>query len=243
MSDNYKCFVARIDKTIPIEKADNIHIALVLGEQVIVSKEWKEGKVGLFFTSDTQLSHDFLSYNNLYRDKEKNQNKDKAGFFEDNRRVRCQPFLGVKSEGFFCETSALSYLTSDVSGLKVGDQFNEFNGQEVCKKYLNEKTLKKLNNLQKKKTKIVDTPMFHKHVDTAQFKHLVDKIQVGDILSFHSKRHGSSQRASYTKVLREPKTWVEKLKDKFGVFQRESWEYLVGTRNVVLYEDQYDKEG
>lgn len=243
MSDNYKCFVAKIDKTVTIDKADNIHLALVLGEQVIVSKDWGKGKVGLFFTSDTQLSHDFLFNNNLYRDSIKNKDNTKKGFFDDNRRVRCQPFLGVRSEGFFCGVEALSYLTSDTSKLKVGDQFNEYLGTEVCKKYMNERTLNKLNKLQKKKTEIVETPMFHKHVDTAQFKHLVDKIEVGDILNFHSKRHGTSQRLSYSKVIRKPKTLVEKIKDRFGKFKRESWEYLVGTRNVVLYEDQYDKQG
>lgn len=200
--DNYKCFVAKIDKTIPIEKADNIHIALVMGEQVIVSKNWTEGKEGLFFTSDTQLSPEFLSYNNLYRNKEKNKDKEKSGFFEDNGRVRCQPFLGVKSEGFFCEKEALVWCgENQYMDLNVGDQFNELNGFPVCKKYLNEKTLKKLNsNNNKKKTKIVETPMFHKHVDTAQFKHLVDKIEKGDILSFHSKRHGCFHHASKVRM-------------------------------------------
>lgn len=240
---NYKAIVAKIDSVVEITGADRIHTAYVLGEQVVVSKEWGVDKVGLFFPADTQLSEDFLSNNNLFRNSIKNKDNTKKGFFEDNRRVRCQPFLKVRSEGFFCEISALSYITSDLSKFKVGDQFDELDGTKLCNKYLNEKTLRKLNNVQKKKTKIVETPMFNKHVDTEQFKYYVDKIKKGDLLSFHAKVHGTSARYSYSKVLREPKTFIEKVKDFFGIFKKESWEYLTGTRNVVLYEDQYDKEG
>lgn len=240
---NYKAIVAKIDSVVEISGADRIHTAYVLGEQVVVSKEWQVGKVGLFFPADTQLSEDFLSNNNLFRRSEKNKDQEKKGFFEDNRRVRCQPFLKVRSEGFFCELSALQYLTSNTEQLKVGDQFDELNKTKICNKYLNDKTLRKLNNIQKKKTKIVETPMFNKHVDTKQFKYYVDKIKEGDLLSFHAKVHGTSARYSYSKVLREPKSLVEKVKNCFGLFKKESWEYLTGTRNVVLYEDQYDKEG
>lgn len=240
---NYKAIVAKIDKVVDIEGADSIHTAFVLGEQVVVAKDWGVGKVGLFFPADTQLSEEFLSNNNLFRHTQKNKDDTKKGFFEDNRRVRCQPFLKVRSEGFFCGLSALAYLTSNTEQFKVGDQFDEFKKTKICNKYLNEKTLRKLNNVQKKKTKIVETPMFNKHMDTEQFKYYVDKIKKGDLLSFHAKVHGTSARYSYSKVVKQPQTFVEKMKNFFGVFKKESWEYLTGTRNVVLYEDQYDKEG
>jgi hypothetical protein len=93
---NYSAFIAKIDRVEPIEKADKIHVAYVLVEPVIVSKEWGVGKVGVFFAPDTQLSVEFCANNNLYRDAEKNSDKTKKGFFENNRRVRAQPFLGIK---------------------------------------------------------------------------------------------------------------------------------------------------
>lgn len=237
-----KAIIAEIQRTVPIEGADRIHTAFVLGQQVVVSKDWFEGMLGVFFEPDTQLSEEFCKFNNLYRHSHLNADQEKKGFFEDNRRVRCQPFLKVKSEGFFTTIDSLAF-TNHNTYFNVGDQFSELKGVEVCKKYISPKTLKAMNNAQKKKTKTQEAPMFHKHVDTDQFAYYVDKIPAGALLSFHHKVHGTSGRYSHSKVIRQPQTFWDKLKDKLGVFERERWEYLVGTRNVVLYEEQYDKEG
>ena len=240
----YKGIIAKIDRTVDIVGADRIHTAYVLGEQVVVSKEWKEGKIGLFFPADTQLSEEFCSFNNLFRHSEKNKDPEKKGFFDDNRRVRCQPFLKVRSEGFFCEVDALLYCGNNSHlDLQLNDQVDELNGYKICEKYISPQTRKAMNNIQKKKTKTVETPMFHKHVDTEQFKYYVDKIESGDLLHFHAKVHGTSARYSYSKVITEPKTLKDKLLNLLGLYDNTSWKYLTGTRNVVLHEDQYEKEG
>lgn len=239
----HKAIVAQIDKVQEIPGADKIQTAFVLGQQVVVSKEWSVGFVGIFFQPDLQLSEEFCHWNNLYRKSDKNWNTDLKGFFEDNRRVRCQPFLKVKSEGFFTTLDSVSWATDGWFALNVGDQFDELNGNKICQKYISEKTRKAMSNVQKKKTKVIDTPMFHKHVDTDQFRYYVGNIPKGALLSFHHKVHGTSGRYAYTKVVRAPKTIKEKVLDFFGRFPRESWDYVVGTRNVTLYSDQYDKEG
>lgn len=243
----YKAIIAKIDRVTPIPGADKIHTAFVLGEQIVVSKSWGVGKVGLFFPADCQLSKDFCSENNLYRDSTLNKDKDAKGFFDRNRKVRCQPFLKVKSEGFFCELSSLSYLDSEGicpwEDLGVGYKLDSLNGAEFCRKFVSEQTKKKMNNVQKHKTKTKATPMFNKHVNTEQLKYCVNSIQEGALVSIHAKVHGTSARYSYSTVTRTPQNWLDKLKDKFGLFKRTSDEYLVGTRNVVLHEDQYGKEG
>jgi hypothetical protein len=126
--------------------------------------------------------------------------------------------------------------------LTVGDSFTEIRGYKVCEKYLSPQTLKVLNTVQKKKTKVQQTPMFHKHTDTKQFKHYANLIPKGALLGFHAKIHGTSSRNSYSKVIISPRTLWDKTKDFFGLFERESYQYLTGTRNVVLFDDQY-KEG
>lgn len=240
---NYKAMIAKIDRVVPIEGAERIQTAYVLGEQVVVSKELPVGYVGVFFPADTQLSEDFCKNNNLFRKSEMNKDTTKTGFFDANRKVRCQPFMKVRSEGYFCGIESLAYLTSNLDQFKVGDSFDQHQGTKICNKFISEKTRKAMNNIQKKKTKVVETPMFHKHVDTDQFKYSIGKIKEGDLLSFHAKVHGTSGRYSYSKVIRKPVSVVDKIKDLFGLYNPEKWEYLVGTRNVVLYEDQYDKEG
>src|SRR5690606_38779262 len=102
----HKIIVAKIDRVIEIPGANTIQEAVVLGEHIVVSKDISVGDVGLFCPVDLQLSEQFCYENNLFRDKEKNKDTSKAGFFENTRRVRAQPFLKVKSCGLFMPLSS-----------------------------------------------------------------------------------------------------------------------------------------
>ncbi len=127
----HKAFIAKIDKVQDIPNADRIHIAYVLGESVVVSKDWGVGKVGVFFQEGLQLSEEFCSENNLFRHSNKNKDNTKKGFFDDNRRVRAQPFLKQKSEGFFTTVESLSYTGVDLDSFKVSDSFDKLEGKEI----------------------------------------------------------------------------------------------------------------
>lgn len=237
---SYKAIIAKIDRVIPIEGADRIHTAVVFGEHVITTKEWNVGKVGIFFPVDTRLSHDFCKHNNLYRDSEKNLDTKKTGFFDDNRRVRAQPFMKVKSEGFFCEISALDYIRSKSIPTKIGSQFDEIERVKICEKYISPKTQKQLNEKNNKKKVQIDVPNFSKHVDTDQFKHNVHKIEKGSLISIHSKKHGTSFRCSNTKVIKKPKNFFHKLLMNIGILKKEEYSFLAGSRNVILHEEKHN---
>lgn len=242
---NYKAIIAKIDRVTPIPNADRIHLATVLGENVIVSKEWDVGHVGVLFVAGTQLSETFCSNNNLFRDAEKNVDKEKKGFFEPSRRVRCQPMLGVRSEAFFADLSSLAFA-GDITTLKLNDSFEFFNGVKICNKYLNEKTLRAIGNSNTKARKKDTTPLFKEHVETAQFKQALQAIQKGDLISIQAKVHGTSQRVAYTKVMNVLPRWKEVINNvvkRFGLnplFAESRMDYVVGTRRVVLSEG---KEG
>jgi hypothetical protein len=249
---SYTAFITKVQSTISIEGADKIQTAMVLGNQVVVSKEVKVGELGVFFPADCQLSHAFCHHNNLYRDVTKNVNQEKAGFFETNRRVRCQPFLKVKSEGYFCGIEAFDYIyqtqaktTVEKDYLQDGKSFDKISDEEICQKYISEKTKVKMTNQAKsgKKVKVIETPLFSKHIDTDQFDYYVNKIPSGALLSFHAKIHGTSARMSYTKIVKKPDTIIEKVLNKFGLFKDTTWEYVVGSRNVTFYENDTDKGG
>jgi hypothetical protein len=241
---SYKAFITKVQKVIPIQGADNIQSAIVLGNQVVVGKAVKVGDLGLFFPADCQLSEDFCKYNNLYRDSSKNIEPLKQGFFDSNRRVRCQPFMKVKSEGYFCGLESLD-IFDKLLEFKDGQSFDKIGDSEVCRKYISLQTQRKLNNQAKngKKIKAIETPLFSKHVDTDQFDYYVNKVPTGALLSFHAKVHGTSARMSHTKVVKQPHSLLEKVLNHFNMFKAESWEYIVGTRNVTLYEHETDKEG
>lgn len=242
----YKAMISKIDQVRPIEGADRIHVATVLGEQVIVSKEWNVGHVGVFFPPDTQLSEEYCKENNLFRDSSKNSDTNRKGFFDDNRRVRAQPFLGQRSEGFFAELDSLAFTGTDIRKLKIGESFDVINGHNIATKYISEKTRKAMRNASgKKKERVIETPMFKQHVDTAQFKYEAGNIPPGSLITLQAKVHGTSARYSYSLVRENVTGWRKVVNNIFGeVFKPvESWQYLVGTRRVTLFEKDTDKEG
>lgn len=194
---NYQAIIAKIDKVITIPNANTIQEGKVLGESVIISNELQEGFVGVYFCAGTQLQSEYCIQNNLYRDSEKNSDKTKTGFFDDNRRVRAQPFMKVKSEGYFAPLESLSNIGIDISKLRVGDSFEEIQGISVCKKYINPKARKENTNKKLKKKR--DVPNFTEHVDTSQYKYKKQNIEEGDLISIQSKIHGCFP--SYQKLL------------------------------------------
>lgn len=186
----HKCIVAKVSEVVEIPGADRIHVAKVLGEDCIVSKEVGVGFEGLLFPADLQLSEEFCHENNLNRSSDLNKDKEKKGFFEKSRRVRVQPFLKVKSTAFFCGKESVAFTGTNLDELKLGVQFDELNGKKICQKYVSEETKVAKGNKQTQQAKKNYAPLFDKHVDSEQFKHYAHTIPKGALLSFHSKKHG-----------------------------------------------------
>lgn len=237
----HKAIVAQITEVMAIPGADRIHVARVLGENVIVSKEWGVGHIGILFPVGVCLSEEYCRENNLFRHAHLNRDNTKTGFFEDEGRVRAQPFLKVKSEGYFTSLDSMAYLNHS-ENMTLGFQFDHLNGKKICEKWMNKETLAKLARVgNQPKKKKATTPFFAKHVDSDQFKHFASAIPVGSLLSFHAKVHGTSARMAYTKVEKEL-TGFQKFVNKFAsVFPESVYDYVVGTRNVVITDSA--KEG
>ena len=109
-NNDYCATVVAIKTKVQLPKCDNVVAAMIFGNSVIVGKDTPEGEVGLFFPVETQLSHEFLSKNNLYRHQELNADQEKKGYFEDSRRIRAVKFRGYPSEGFFIPIESLTNL-------------------------------------------------------------------------------------------------------------------------------------
>lgn len=73
---NYCATVVKVEKLVQLENCNNVQAAIIMGNQIIVSKEVKIGDIGLFFPVEVQLSKEYLSENNLYRKKELNSDND-----------------------------------------------------------------------------------------------------------------------------------------------------------------------
>jgi hypothetical protein len=237
--------VAKIDAVSAIPNADRIQTAHVLGVQVIVNKDAKVGDVGILFDGELQLSEEYCHNNNLFRDKEKNIDKEKSGFFEENRRVRVQKFLKVKSEGLFMPLESVDFTGYDGFKLSLGDTFNDLNGIKICEKYISVKTRAFLNSSKnkQKKIKVVEAPLFKEHVDSEQLTYYIDSIPVGSLITIEHKWHGTSGRVTYTKTSRHLSKWKQWVNKRLPIFKNEQWEYLAGSRRVVLFPENSDKVG
>lgn len=234
----HKCIIAKISAVEEIPGADKIHVAIVLGEKVVVAKEWGVDHIGVFFPVDVQLSEEYCRENNLFRDATKNKDNTKKGFFESNRRVRAQPFLGVKSEGYFAAFESIAYTGVKVGGgwpqFTQGYEFDELNGHKICQKYFSEQTKVAKVSGAAKQAKKNYAPLFEKHVDSEQFKHYAEKIPAGALLHFHSKKHGTSFRVAKTKVSVDLPWWKLLMNKVHPIFPDWKWGNVVGTRNIVL---------
>lgn len=218
----------------PDPEVHSLAVGYVCEETVIVSKDTKDGELGLYFPCELQLSEAFTKANDLIRRKDEHGNT-AGGMFDENRRVRVQKFRGVKSNGFWCQLSYLSTF-GDTSALKEGDKLAEFKKVPICQKYFSKKH-NEHKNKQKQPEKKKTVCVFPEHKDTEQFKSNVNKFKEGDKIVITLKMEGTSQRVARNLEFREPRWW-EKIVSKFTKLDLSRMVNLNGTRHVTLnYKD------
>lgn len=232
---SYKAIIVELRAVRRHENADNLDLATVCGNQVVIGKGHKDGDVGVYFDTDGVLTSTFASALNLYRKGEFNKNKKQTGMFDDNLRIRAQKFRGEKSEGFWLP------LTTVVKEFKmvpteVGAEFDMIGKELICQKYINPRTLKKQGTM--KSSKKIKNEMFHEHFSTAQFGRNEFMIGLDDQVVVTEKLHGTSQRVANVKIQPEPK-WYQKI---FGITPAPVWEDMIGTRRVILDKKKLEED-
>lgn len=232
----YGAYVVTIH-TAPHPNADRLALGTVAGYQVVVGKDTPNGSLGLFFTSDLQLSEEYATANDLVRRKDADGNA-AGGFFDPNRKVRAQRFRGERSDGYFASLDSLSFIEGfNPTTLTPGTLITEINGVPICKKYVNPHTARRLANQQSRKQP-KGHPWFLEHVDTQQFGYNYDKIPSGSLVSLTLKVHGTSQRSAA--FIETPKpTFFQRLFRRTPAPQRRE---MIGTRRVVLQDTISDND-
>lgn len=241
-NQNYSAIVVELKHFVELENCDNVKAAIIMGNHVIVSKDAKEGDIGVYFPIETQLSHEFVSNNNLYRHSQYNVDENKKGYFEDNRRVRCVKFRGNKSEGLFMPLDSLKFVLGDkINELNVGDEFDELEGINICKKYVIKKkqsnpTSKKNKGKKPKESKIIDN-QFRFHDDTVMLYRNLDKINLNDYISISYKMHGTSSISSNI-LCKKKLNPFEKLLNILGVnIVTTKYDNVYASRRVIKNEE------
>lgn len=236
-NSNYCATVVRIKNILPLENCDNVVATNIFGFQAIIGKNVQVGDIGVVFTVETQLSHEFCSNNNLYRHTENNINSDpnKKGYIEDNRRVKAVKFRGNRSDALFMSLSSFEYLGINIDDFNEGDTFDELDGNEICKKYEVIRRNSGRSNYQPKAKMFVrvDTKYIPEHFTTDNYFKNAEMIPPDSEVIVTQKIHGTSIRVANT-IVKRKKTIRDRLASFIGVkIQETEFDMVFGSRKVI----------
>ncbi len=198
---NYLSKIVKIESFKPHPNADRLKLAIVDGCVISTSIDTKEG-IFVYFPLECQINHDYLSKNNMYRDKTLNSDQEKTGFFEENRRVKCIKLRGVASEGLIMPLSSLTNFTNDsiIENIDVPVQGTEFDtideilfvNKYVPKIKLQQGSGGSKRNKEKKYEELIIENQFRFHDDTAMLKKNLFKFKTDTLIHISHKFHGTS---------------------------------------------------
>ena len=255
----YNAYITRIKNLHKHPNADKLQIGECFGNAVIVSMEYENNQLGIYFPSDGQLSVEFAEANNLLRKKDDAGNNIGGYMDPDKRNVTAIRLRGEKSDGLFLPLKALESF-GDITTLNEGDRINNFNGHEICCKYIPRRSHRsggtaKGNKTRKKKVNVA--PLFVEHTDTEQLAYNLGAFKPGDEIEITLKMHGTSQRTAYLPVFKgfadshacKVGNALRRLAYRFMGKENEfeyshdgkpiyEWGYVSGTRRTVL--EDYD---
>ena len=232
----YTAFITRIKNLRPHPNADRLQMGECFGNTVIVSLEYEDNQLGVYFPSDGQVSTAFAETNNLLRKKDENGNNIGGYMDTDKRNITAIKLRGEKSDGLFLPLKSLESF-GDISDLREGERIDNFNGHEICCKYVPRKNVRhghvsEGNRTRKKKIPIA--PLFSEHADTEQLAYNLGAFKPGDEIEITLKMHGTSQRTAHLPVCNGYKrTFWDKLLRRDGI-PIYDWGYVSGTRRTVL---------
>ena len=228
-----ECIIAELKGLQEIPGADRIVQGTIFGETVIVSKDHKEGDVGILFDCETQLSHEFCHENNMYRHSELNKDKDQKGYIDDNRRVRPVRMKGVQCSGLWMPMGSLDYIGSHnvCAAMRIGAQMTSIAEKEICKKYVSPRNMPGAPGSRDRSGKAKENlvPTFKEHIDTDQFMRNLQHVKPGCTLIATEKLHGTSCRVANLPVIQK-QPWYKKL---FGIEVAPKYGHIVGSRRVT----------
>ena len=100
-------FITKIKNIRKHSNADRLMVGECFGNNVIVGLNTKEGELGVYFATDSRLSVEYATTNDLIRRKDKNGNS-VGGYLGNNRHIKTLKLRGEFSDGIFLELESLS---------------------------------------------------------------------------------------------------------------------------------------
>lgn len=202
----------------------------------------------VYFPTACCINPKFLSYANLYRHENLNDDPTKNGMFEDNGRVKAIRLRGELSEGFIIPIVVLqNWVMSTVNvelNVEEGTEFDsiEHDGKTfwVNKKYIPKNTRTpgapgSGNSGKGKQPKGLDKIIenqFRFHYDTVLIKKCPHVLHPSDLISITSKVHGTSGISAYV-LCKQELNWKQKIARWLTGEEFDKYDYLYSSRSVI----------
>lgn len=205
------------------------------------------GKIVVYFPIECQINPVILSKLDLFADKNLNQNKEVAGYFDHKGRVRAIKLRGQPSEGFIMPLYHFDYATDsniieslDCTEL-INKEFDTIDKKDeemwICRKYVpaparnsgtGPKSRTSFSNL------LIEN-QFKFHKETPKLSANLHQLQPEDIISISYKLHGTS--AVFANLLTKRKLSIlERIAKWLGAnIQTTEYSKIYSSRSVIKY--------
>lgn len=198
---NYLAKIVKVESFTPHPNADRLKLATVDGCVISVSKDTEPG-IFIYFPVECQINQEYLSNNNMFREKTLNKDPEQSGFFEDTRRVKCIKLRGLASEGLIMPIRSLienqaEGLPSNIENL-VGTEFDTLDDVLFVNKYIPKQSRtpgapgSRQRNKEKQYEELIMENQFRFHPDTEQLKKNLFKFKTDTQIHISHKFHGTS---------------------------------------------------
>lgn len=258
---NYLAKVVKLEGLRKHDNADRLQCVDIDFQTVITGLDAKDGDIYVYFPVECKINSDFLSHTNSFRDYKLNadylqktpleqeflntdSNKElrKAGFFEENCRVKAMKLRGEKSMGYIVPSFHISaWANFNITKEDINKEFDIISGKKLVEKYV-VKHIQQQGSGKSKSQKRIERisrmveGQVHLHQDTENLRKNAHKIKPEDTISITYKTHGTSFWVSNVQVKRELK-WYEKLSKRLGFkVQEKEYDIVYGSRKVIKNE-------
>jgi len=219
--------------------ADRLQIVKLFDTQAIVDLSFKKGDIVFYIPSDMQISENFAERNNLLRKKDAD-GKEIGGYIDPiKRNIKAIKLKGENSDGIILPIACLYPYVKSPSDLKVGDNIDILDGEQIVKKYIPKQNKKRVRTPPRAETKESSYPLFRRHKYTPEIAYNLHQFNVGDEIIITEKIEGTSARTSNTLIRTEHKGLLRKI---FGLKPRitKKYETISGNRKAILDASRYD---
>ena len=244
---NYLCKIVALDKLRKHSNADRLQIATIDFQDVVTGLDAKEGDVYVYFPVEGKINKDFLSYTNSFRKKELNQDPEKAGFFEENCRVKAVKLRSERSMGYIVPIKEIlnwAYGHSQIDYKNyIGQEFDTINNIKLVEKYEIKKNKPRVKSGKRPQLSRLIEGQVHLHTDTENLRKNMHQINPEDDITITYKTHGTSFWVANVLVKRKL-NWFERVLKWFGVnISDTEYDHVYGSRRVVKNQSFEDPKG